>query len=95
MFATNSSLKKTGGAEQELVRYFDEAILLDPLDSESYLDRGDAYSVLGRDDQVIRDYNEAVQLEPEKAEAYYRRGLEHTGLAEFKLVLEKLRESQK
>jgi tetratricopeptide (TPR) repeat protein len=76
---------------ERAIRYFDEAILLDPLDTESYLDRGDAYSDLGRDDRALSDYNEAVQLEPEKAEAYYRRGLEHTGLEEFTVALEKLR----
>ena len=75
---------------EEAIRYFDEAILLDPLDTESYLDRGDAYSDLGGDDRTLDDYNEAVQIEPDKAEAYYQRGLERTGLAEFKLALERL-----
>ena len=32
------------GEPEEAIRYFHEAILLDPLDTESYLDRGDAYS---------------------------------------------------
>jgi tetratricopeptide (TPR) repeat protein len=76
---------------EEAVRYFDEAILLDPLDTGSYLGRGDAYSYLGQDDRTLDDYNEAVQIEPDKAEAYYQRGFDRTGLAEFKLAMERLR----
>lgn len=79
---------------ERAIRYFDEAILLDPLDTESYLDRGDAYSGMGRDDRALSDYNEAVQLEPEKAEAYYQRGIERTGLVEFKYALEKLQQTR-
>ena len=79
---------------ERAIRYFDEAILLDPLDTESYLDRGDVYSGLGRDDRALSDYNEAVQIEPEKAESYYRRGLEQTGLAEFDRALKRLQETQ-
>jgi tetratricopeptide (TPR) repeat protein len=80
------------GQPKEAIRYFDEAVLLDPLDTASYLDRGDAYSDLGRDVRTLSDYNEAVQIEPHKAEAYYRRGLERTGLEGFKRALEKLQE---
>ena len=76
---------------KDAIRYFDEAILLDPLDTESYLDRGDAYSNLGEDGRTLDDYNEAVEIEPDKAEAYYQRGFDRTGLAEFKLALESLR----
>ena len=35
------------GEPEEAIRYFHEAILLNPLDTESYLDRGDAYSDMG------------------------------------------------
>ena len=38
---------------EDAIRSFDEAILLDPLDTESYLDRGDAYGLLGRDDRTL------------------------------------------
>ena len=50
------------GRTEEAIRYFHEAILLDPLDTESYLDRGDAYSDMGRDARTLNDYNEAVEI---------------------------------
>ena len=60
---------------EDAIRYFGEAILLDPMDTESYLDHGDAYSLLSRDDRTLEDYNEAVRIELDKAEAYCQRGL--------------------
>ena len=79
------------GEPEEAIRNFHEAIVLDPLDTESYLDRGDAYSDMGRDARTLNDYNEAVEIEPDKAEAYYQRGFNLTGLAELKLALERLK----
>ena len=76
---------------EDAIRYFDEAILLDPMDTQSYLDRGDAYSLLRRDDRTLDDYNDAVQIEPDKAEAYYQRWFDRTGLEEFHLAMERLR----
>ena len=78
------------GEPEEVIRNFHEAIVLNPLDTESYLDRGDAYSDMGWDARTLNDYNEAVEIEPDKAEAYYQRGFERTGLAEFELALERL-----
>ena len=71
------------GEPEEAIRYFHEAILLDPLDTESYLDRGDAYSHMGREARTLNDYNEAAEIAPDKAEVYYQRGFDRTGLAEF------------
>ena len=78
------------GEPEEVIRNFHEAIVLNPLDTESYLDRGDAYSYIGRDARTLSDYNEAVEIEPDKAETYYQRGFDRTGLAEFELALERL-----
>ena len=60
---------------EDAIRYFDEAIPLDPMDTGSYLDHGDAYSLLRRDDRTLEDYNEAVRIELDKAEPYHQRGL--------------------
>ena len=75
------------GEPEEAIRYFHEAILLD---TELYLDRGYAYSDIGRDARTLNDYSEAVEIESDIAEAYYQRGFGRTGPAEFELALERL-----
>lgn len=80
------------GQLQMAVRFYSEAINLNPLDAEAYPGRGDAYNDLGQYDQVILDYDHAARINPENADAYYKRGLERSGLPEFRLALEKQNE---
>ena len=57
------------------IRYFDEAIRLDPKYAKAYNNRGYTYTLKGEFDKAIADLTEAIQLNPNLAQAYCNRGL--------------------
>lgn len=65
------------GRWSEAIEALSEAITTNPLDSEAYLYRGQAYLCQGREfvSQAIADYNEAIRLNPDNYEAYYHRAI--------------------
>jgi tetratricopeptide (TPR) repeat protein len=63
------------GNYEEAIRYFSEAINLNPMNAESYYSRGTTYSQKGQYDQAISDYTKALEINPMDAKAYYNRGI--------------------
>ncbi|WP_448887351.1 tetratricopeptide repeat protein, partial [Enterobacter hormaechei] len=54
---------------------FSEAVRIDPRNSNSYTNRGDAYNGKGDYDRAIADYSEAIRLNSLDAVAFAGRGL--------------------
>lgn len=65
------------GRWSEAIAAFSDAIAKNPLDTEAYLYRGQAYLCSGRENvnSAIADYNEAIRLNPQNYEAYYHRAI--------------------
>jgi tetratricopeptide (TPR) repeat protein len=63
------------GNYEQAIRYFTEAIDLNPKDAESYYSRGTAYSRKGQYDQAISDYTKALEINPRDAKSYFKRGI--------------------
>ena len=61
----------------------DDLIAQDMANSETFVERGDAYLNKGEDDRAIADYDTAISLEPDCAEAYGRRGDAHFNKREY------------
>lgn len=62
------------GQPKLAIQDYDQAIQLQPDDSESFYNRGNAYVRLGRYQRAIRDYDQATKLEPLNSRAFYARG---------------------
>ncbi len=56
------------------IKFYTEAIKLNPDMPEAYNNRGNAKSDLGKIENAIKDYDEAIKLNPNYAGAYYNRG---------------------
>ncbi len=59
----------------EKIRYFDEAIELQPDFADAYYNRGHARDEIRDFEGAIVDYDEAINLDPDFAEAYANRGV--------------------
>jgi S1-C subfamily serine protease/Tfp pilus assembly protein PilF len=68
----NSWLKK--GVAHKAIPEFDEAIRLDPRNSDAYACRGHARSQMWDHEKAIDDFNEAIGLDPGNSTAYAGRG---------------------
>ncbi|NJL43622.1 MAG: tetratricopeptide repeat protein, partial [Pseudanabaena sp. SU_2_4] len=66
---------------------FTQAIELDNLHVEAYLQRGQAYTNLGKYQQAIDDYSKAIELRPNSAKAYNYRGNAYRELGECKIAI--------
>jgi len=53
---------------------YDQAIRLDPSNSDAYTNRGGAKSDMGQHEGAIQDCDEAIRLDPSNSVAYYNRG---------------------
>ena len=53
---------------------YNEAIKLNPKNAETFNNRANAYSLLGKYDQALKDYDEAVKLDSKNARIYANRG---------------------
>ena len=62
------------GDHTRAISDYDQAIKLNPEDSEAYNNRGIAYNSLGNYDLAILDYDQALKLNPEDSEVYNNRG---------------------
>lgn len=56
---------------------YDEAIRLNPLDANAYLERGYVHAESGRSREAIKNYDAAIRLNPQLAQAYVSRALAH------------------
>ena len=66
---------RLGGALDDAIRDYDEAIRLNPTAADAFNNRANAYRQLDRLDAAVRDYNEALRLNPHYAHAYNNRGV--------------------
>ena len=57
------------------IKFYDEAIQLNPNSARAYNKRAIAYNKLKNYEQALADYNEAIKLDPNFGVAYYNRGL--------------------
>lgn len=79
-FEIASSLFRQGVALQheykhkEAIKKYDDAIKLNPIFAEAYLNRGNAKSNLGLLQDAIVDYDKAIEVVPSYADAYNNRG---------------------
>jgi tetratricopeptide (TPR) repeat protein len=75
------------------VRYYTEAIGLQPDFALAYLNRGIAYAQEGLLGQSLSDLNEAVQLDPSSRKAFYNRGICYSKMGQFALAVADFSES--
>jgi len=68
---------------QTAIRYYSEAIRLNPEFDAAYNNWGTALAALGQHQEAIADYNEAIRLDLEYATAYYNRGAAKTALGQY------------
>ena len=60
---------------EEIIADCTVAIRLQPSSGSLFIERGDAWSRLGRYKEAIADYDRAIGLDADNAEAYFRRCL--------------------
>ena len=60
---------------EEAIAEYDEAIRLDPQNTDAYSNRGFAYFKLDQFEQAIQDYGEAIRLDPRNPMIYANRGV--------------------
>lgn len=68
--------------DNQKIRFYTNAIKLDPEYADAYIDRGNAYNNLGQYDEAIQDYNKAIKFYPEYAAAYCSRGFAYYNLGQ-------------
>lgn len=68
---------------QEVIAAYDEAIRIDPEDSEAYLNRGLAYDSVGQLEHAIEDYDMAIRINPADVDAYINRGEAYSDLGQY------------
>ena len=59
----------------EKIRFYTEAIRLQPAFPEAYNNRGNAHQAKGEIAEALADFDEAIRLRPDYATAYYNRGI--------------------
>ena len=69
------------------VRYYTEAIGLQPNFALAYLNRGIAYAQEALLGQSLSDLNEAVQLDPSSSKPFYNRGICYSKMGQFALAV--------
>ncbi len=77
------------------IQDLNQAINLNPGQSETYLTRGVAYSQVAMRRAAIADFNKAIQINPKNSQAYYYRGDEYLQLGEKQNALQDLNKSIK
>src|SRR6266487_5269251 len=58
------------GFYEEALAFYEEALRLDPNDTDSYIGKGDALYKLGRYEEALAFYEEALRLDPNNVDAY-------------------------
>jgi tetratricopeptide (TPR) repeat protein len=62
------------GDNQGAIADYNQAIAINPRDSEAYKNRGLTKNALGDNQGAIADYNQAIAINPIYSDAYYNRG---------------------
>ena len=60
---------------QKAIDDFDQAILFNPRDSSTYVDRGITYDNMAQPERAIEDFNQAIVFDPRNGLAYANRAL--------------------
>lgn len=78
----------------QAIEEFTQAISLNPLFVEAYVNRGFTYALLKKHDFAIQDYDIALSIDPNLSEAYHNRGLSleqqgkiHDSFADFQKAI--------
>lgn len=72
------------GYHAEALSCYNQALQLNPNESDGYNNRGVLYYTLRQYEQAIADYTMAIQLHPSCARPYYNRGLVYQDLGQYK-----------
>ena len=75
------------GRFEESISPLTEAIQINP-ETESYLNRGNAYVSLGNYKLAISDFDRAIEINPNYAKAYFNRGLAYNILGKYNQAIE-------
>ncbi|KAM3130405.1 hypothetical protein pb186bvf_017504 [Paramecium bursaria] len=59
---------------EEAIQMYDNAIQLNPQDSDSYMNKGDTLRLLKRNEEAIQMYDKAIELHPLSVQAYNNKG---------------------
>src|SRR6266487_390103 len=62
------------GFYEEALAFYEEALRLDPNDTDSYIGKGDALYKLGRYEEALAFYEEALRLDPNDTDSYIGKG---------------------
>ena len=65
-----------------------QAIRLEPNDTNAFFNRGYAYKAKGRYDRAIEDYDRAIRLNPSDADAFSNRGVAHKAKGQYDRAFE-------
>jgi tetratricopeptide (TPR) repeat protein len=68
---------------REAIRYYNEAVLIDPQYADALNNRGVAYSRLGQDAQAVADFTNATMAEPDRMDVLYNRALSSIQIKEY------------
>lgn len=75
------------------LRDYDEAIKIEPRNTDALINRGNAYAHKNQLDKSIQDYSEAIRLNPNLAEAYCNRAFDYIAAKKTDLALADLAEA--
>jgi tetratricopeptide (TPR) repeat protein len=68
---------------EKAIKYYDQAIYLNPHLAGAYYHRGNAYSYIGRYQRAEADYSRVISIKPDYINAYHNRGLIYLVLRNF------------
>ena len=68
---------------EHAIKFYTASLRLNPRIVEDYIQRGTAYSYIGKHTKAIGDYTAALKLKPNYAKVYYKRGVVWLHLKEW------------
>jgi tetratricopeptide (TPR) repeat protein len=77
----------------ERLRFYNEAIRLEPNFADAFNNRGNARRDKGDIEGALQDYNEAIRLKPDYADAFYNRGLARSAKGDIEGALQDYNEA--
>ena len=57
------------GRSEEAIQYFDQALAIDPEDTDALISKGSALEDLNRTEEAIQYYDKAIDIDPEDTDA--------------------------
>ena len=77
----------------EQIRFYSEAIRLEPDIANAFYNRGRAHHAKGDVEGALKDYNEAIRLQPDHAAAFYNRGFAYDNKGDLNGAIENYSEA--